>query len=175
MRGRVTRAVSGYPTMGWLSDKHPEAPPPQPLEPIRIYTDDAVFDGSVMTGGERMTDILQRGDELSFLPQGADRDLPEAWVGVLTSQVRIVVPPPHVSPPEQRQPRERQQVTLRIGDYRVTGVAHLRPGLEQDVYLRSTQPFLPLTEATLMRADGSDPQAYEVMIVNLRWAEFVYG
>jgi len=161
--------------MGWPFGKHPEeeAPPPPSLEPIRIFTDDAVIDGSVMTGGERMTDILNRGGELSFLPQGADRDLPAAWAGLVTDQMRVVVPPPHVSPPEQKQPRDRQEVTLQIGEYRITGTAYLRPGMERDVYLRSTQPFLPLTEATLVRADGADRQGYEVVIINLRWAEFV--
>jgi len=45
-----------------------------PLEPIRVYTDDAVWTGSVMTGGQRMTDLLQHADQLSVLPEGADRD-----------------------------------------------------------------------------------------------------
>ena len=160
--------------MGWLFGKKQEpSPPPPPLEPIRIYTDSAELDGWVMTGGERMTDILARGDELSFLPRGADRDRPEAWVALFPNDTRIVVPPPHVSDPEQRQPRDRQEVTLTIGEFRVTGIAHLRPGVERDVYLRTTQPYLPLTEATLMRTDGAGPQQYEVVIVNLRWAEFV--
>jgi len=161
--------------MGWPFRKQEESspPPPPPLEPIRIYTDSAELDGSVITGGERMTDILARGDELSFLPRGADRDRPEAWVALFPNDMRIMVPPPHVSDPEQRQPRERQEVTLTIGEFRVTGIAHLRPGVERDVYLRTTQPFLPLTEATLMRSDGAGAQQHEVVIVNLRWAEFV--
>jgi hypothetical protein len=151
----------------------PEAPPAASLEPIRIYTDDAVADGWVVTGGVRMTDILAREEEIAFLPDGADPGLPGAWVGLLTGQLRMVVPPPHVSPAELRQPRERQEVMLRVGDHRVAGVAHLRRGHERDVFLRATQPYLPLTEATVMRADGSEPQPYEVVIVSLRWAEFV--
>jgi len=151
--------------------KH-EAPPP-PLEPIQIYTDNEMFNGWVMPGGERLTDILQKGDAFAFLPDGADRDQPAAWVQVLPDDTRIVVPPPHVSPPERRQTRERQSVTLTIGGHRVTGIAHLRPGIERDVFLRSTQPFLPLTEATLTAADGSDPRGFDVVIVNLRWAEFI--
>lgn len=156
-----------------LFEKRPKPPPPPPLEPIQVYTDDAVWTGSVMTGGQRMTDILQHSDELAVLPQGADRDRQEAWVLLPTTKTLFVVPPPHESPPEQRQPRDRQEVTLNIGAYRITGTAHLRPGLERDVYLRATQPYLPLTSATVMPADGSSATAFDVVIVNLRWAEFV--
>jgi len=159
--------------MRWPFAKGPEPTPQPPLEPIRIYTDDAVFAGSVSTEGQRLTDILQHNDELSFLPEGADRNSEAAWVLLPTVKTLFIVPPPHESPPEQKQPRDRQEVTLNIGAYRITGTAHLRPGLERDVYLRATQPYLPLTDATVMPADGSSATALDVVIVNLRWAEFV--
>jgi hypothetical protein len=159
--------------MRWPFAKRPKAPPPPPLEPIRIYTDEAMIMGSVTTGGERVTDILQHAEELAFLPEGADRDQPGAWGHVLTSHVLMVVPPPHVSPPDRKQSRDRQELTVTVGDYRVTGIAHLRPGVERDVYLRATQPYLPLTSATVAQADGSNPEAFDVVIVNLRWANFV--
>ena len=131
------------------------------------------MDGFVRTAGERLTDVLQHADELSVLPGEADRDRPEAWIRIAVGQILLMVPPPHVSPPERRESRERQRVALNIGDYRVTGIAHLRAGLERDVYLRATRPFLPLTEATLASADGSNAVEYEVLIVNTRWAQFV--
>lgn len=158
--------------MRWAFWRRPKAPPAPPLEPIRIFADDAVVDGWVTPGGERLTDLLQ-AEELTFLPDGADRDRPGAWVQMVTSRIQLVIPPPHVSAPERRLPRERQKVALRTGGYRVTGIAHLRPGVERDVFLRAIHPFLPLTEVVVARADGSDPQAHDVAIVNLRWAEFV--
>jgi hypothetical protein len=159
--------------MRWPFAKRPKGSPPPPLEPIRLYTDEAVINGWVTTEGERLTDILQHADELVFLPEGADRDQPAAWGHVLTGKVLFVVPPPHVSPPERKQSRERQELTVNVGEYRITGIAHLRPGIERDVYLRASQPYLPLTSATVARADGSGPEAFDVVIVNLRWATFV--
>jgi hypothetical protein len=180
-RIRAYRAVQlgqlpqmGCHAMRWpFSGRQKAPPPPPPLEPIRIYADEAVLDGSVTTNEQRMTDILQHAEEIEFLPAGADPNRPGAWIRVPTTRMLLVVPPPHVSPPERRQSRERQEVTLNSGGYRVTGIAHLRPGLERDVYLRATQPFLPLTSATVMAADGSSPVEHDVVIVNLRWAEFV--
>jgi hypothetical protein len=160
--------------MRWpFSGRQEDAPSPRPLlEPIRIYANEAVLDGWITTDGQRVTDLLQHNEELAFLPAGANRDRPGAWIRVATNSMLLVVPPPHVSAPERRQSRERQEVTLNTGPYRVTGIAHLRPGLERDVYLRASQPFLPLTSATVIETDGSGPVEYEVVIVNLRWAEF---
>jgi hypothetical protein len=161
--------------MRWpFSGRKEDAPPPQPpLEPIRIYANEVVLDGWITTNGQRVTDLLQHNEELAFLPAGADRNRPGAWIAVPTNSMLLVIPPPHVSAPERRQSRERQEVTFNTGSYRVTGIAHLRPGLERDVYLRATQPFLPLTSATVIEADG--PVEYDVVIVNLRWAEFTEG
>jgi hypothetical protein len=145
----------------------------QALEPIRVYTAEMVIDGWVTTHGERMTDILQRVTDFPLLPQGANPDDPEAWVRMPTTQCLLLVPPPHVSPPELRQARDKREVRVRAGDYGIIGTAHLRPGLEHDAYTRATQPFLPLTGATVMRFDGMQPEAFEVVIVNLHWAEFV--
>ena len=149
-----------------------DAPPPPPLEPIRIFTDEAIIDGWVTPEGQRLTDLLQ-ADELTFLPDGADRDRPGAWVRLETSRIRFVIPPPHVSSPEQRLPRDQQEVALDIGGYRIRGIAHLRPGVERDPFLRASHPFLPLTEATVRLVESRDADGYDVVIVNLRWAEFL--
>lgn len=150
---------------------HHDAPEPE-LQPIRVYTAEAVFDGWMAFQDERLTDLLPQLEDLAVLPDGADRNDPRAWMRVESGQVLIVVPPPHVSPPERRAVRDKREVRLRVGAFRVVGTAHLRPGLEHDPYTRVTRPFLPLTGASVMREDGSEWTAYEVVIVNLRWAEF---
>jgi hypothetical protein len=150
-----------------------KAPPPPEtsadLLPIRIFGEDAEIQGWVTPRDERMTDVLQRGEEISFLPDGAP-DLPESWVTLAPDEMRLVVPPPHVSRPELRETRPLQDVSIRIGAYLIVGAARMRSGQEHDPFLRATQPFLPVTGATISR-EGMAPESAEVIIVNLRWTE----
>jgi hypothetical protein len=142
----------------------PKLSPPG-LEPIRVYARDIEVSGWVTPSGERITDILHRGEPLSFLPEAADASDPASWLELQSASVLIVVPPPHTSPPERRLHRQTQQVRIRVGPYVVVGTAHLRPGFEQDLMLRATQPFLPLTDAYVSSEAGE--VRYEVVIVNL--------
>lgn len=134
------------------------------LEPIRLIFEDADLAGWVRTEGQRMTDILQAGEPFSFLPGGGDQS---QWIEVVPDDVVLVVPPPHVSPPDLRLPRNQHGVAIRAGAYRVAGTAHLRPGEQDDPILRATRRFLALTAATFGRDDEPDEPA-EVVIVNLR-------
>jgi hypothetical protein len=151
----------------------PEASEVKDLQPIRLFLAEMMLDASVDPGEERMTDVLNRGGEVPVLPAGADPSGPESWMALPVSELLMVVPPPHVSPPDKRAERERRQVWLRVGDWEVAGIAHLKPGAEQDAVLLSTQPFLPLTGVTMRSADYPVPETYDVVIVNLRYAEFV--
>ncbi len=160
--------------MDWLlgrrrASEAPKVEPPE-LQPIRLYSSDTVFAASVHPAGERVTDILQRGDELLVLPEGADHQDPEAWLAVNPDALLVVVPPPHVSAPELRLHRQRETVQIRSGPYRISGTAHLRPGQERDRLLRATRPFLPLTDA-LVQHDDDPPERFDVVIVNLRLTE----
>ena len=141
--------------------------PEPPSERIRVYARDMEISGWVQPSGERITDILRRGGELAFLPDGADASDPDSWLSLVSDSVLVVVPPPHVSPPERRLRRQTQRVRVRVGQYEVTGTAHLRPGFEQDLMLRATQPFLPLTDATLATESWPEVLPYDVVIVNL--------
>lgn len=144
----------------------------QDLQPIRLYLEEMVLVASVSPGDERMTDILQAGGELPVLPAGAEAWNPEAWLAVPIDDLQLVVPPRHVSPAEKRVERQHHIVRFKVGSWLVEGTAHLRPGAEQDAVLLSTQPFLPLTDATLSSADPTDGyERHEVLIVNLRHAE----
>lgn len=144
-------------------------PPQEELEPVRVLLADADLAGWVEPHGERLTDILQRRSALAFLPAFARAG---EWVELSSRDLYAVVPPPHVSPPEFRVKRQRQQVLARFGRYAVVGIAHLRPGEEQDPLLRATRPFLPLTEATLtMDGDESTALHLDVIIVNLAHVE----
>jgi hypothetical protein len=133
-------------------------------EPIRLILEDADVTGWVRTEGQRMTDILQAGEPFSFMPAGGE---PGQWTEIFPDDVVLAVPPPHVSPPEQRLPRNQHEVMIRAGAYGVVGTAHLRPGEQDDPILRATRRFLPLTDATFGHENGLDEHA-EVVIVNLR-------
>lgn len=142
------------------------------LQPIRLYLTDFVLVGSVVPEDERMTDILNRGGELPVLPAGADPADEESWIAIPVDEILMVVPPPHVSPPEKRMARDKHVVRMRVAEWHVTGTAHLKPGAEQDAILLSTTPFLPLTGATMSSAEVPFGEAHEVLIVDLRHAEF---
>ncbi|HJT63240.1 MAG TPA: hypothetical protein VJ839_00525 [Candidatus Limnocylindria bacterium] len=145
----------------------------QDLQPIRLYLAEMVLVASVSPGEERMTDILNHGGELRVLPAGAQAWDPDNWVNVQIDEAQLIVPPRHVSPSHKRQQRYRHPVRLRVGDWDVQGTAHLKPGAEQDAVLLSVQPFLPLTDVTMASTEHPWPETYEVVIVNLRHAEFV--
>jgi hypothetical protein len=138
------------------------------LEPIRIFLKDSDLAGWVRPLAERTTDLLQRGVPLSFRPAGAQAG---EWMEMATEEILMVVPPPYVSPRWLRAQRQLEQVAIRIGPYLVTGTAHLRRGQEQDLYLRATRPFLPLTDATFATAQDETPTRVETLIVNLNWVE----
>lgn len=159
--------------MDWFKGRGGGEPRPatlRELQPIQLYAADAVITGWVDPAGQRMTDILQRVDELAILPDGADPENPDEWRTVNPEQCLIVVPPPHVSPPELRVHRPRQAVQVAIGPYAISGTAHLKAGHGEDLFFRATHPFLPLTDAVVERA-GASPELHEVVIVNLRLVE----
>jgi hypothetical protein len=145
----------------------------QQLQPIRLYAAELVLVASVSPGEERVTDILNRGGDLRVLPAGASAEDPVNWLSVTIDDVGIVVPPDHVSPPHKRVVREKHVIRLRVVGWDVVGTAHLKAGAEQDAFLISTQPFLPLTNATITSLDHPFPQVFDVVIVNLRHAEVV--
>jgi hypothetical protein len=144
----------------------------QDLQPIRLYLAEMVLVASVNPGDERMTDILNHGGELRVLPAGADPRALDSWMNVPIDELELIVPPPHVSPPHKRIERDRHEVRLRVGGWELTGMAHIKPGAEHDAILLSIQPFLPVTNVSMASADHPWPETYEVVIVNLRHAEF---
>ncbi len=147
----------------------------QDLQPIRLYLAEMVLVASVNPDDERMTDILNHGGELRVLPAGAEPGEPASWMSVPIDELEMVVPPRHVSPPHKRIERDRHPVHLRVGGWDLTGTATFKPGSEQDAVLLSIQPFLPLTDVSMASVDHPWPETYEVVIVNLRHAEFVQG
>jgi hypothetical protein len=136
----------------------------QQLDAIRIFTAELELHGYVAPTGQRVTDILLRGDDLAFLPAGAEV-VPENWMRVSPSDILVVIPPPLPATARWMDEIERIDFFVQVGPYQVTGTAHLRQGDVPNEQFRRRQPFLPLTRATISR-DGENEQV-DVAIVNL--------
>jgi hypothetical protein len=135
------------------------------LDPVRILTPELSLQGFVAPTGQRITDILLRGEDLPFLPAGADAD-PQNWVLIAPHDLLVVIPPP--LPPRRQwlEPIKLRGAFAETGPYRITGLAHLRSKETLDERHRAQQPFLPLTQATIAHADGTS-EVVPVAIVNL--------
>lgn len=146
--------------MQWLRSPAETAPrDAQDLAPIRIFTDEIELDGYVAPAGQRITDILLRGQDIAFLPSGADAS-PDNWILISPSEILLVAPPPLARRGRWPEPRDKRTVWLRVGDYRVCGTAHLAPGVDPET-LGRRQSFLPLTDARV------GDVRFAVVIVNL--------
>lgn len=153
--------------MHWLRRGEPETSSvPANLDPIQIFTGELELDGFVAPTGQRITDMLLRGQDLAFLPRGAD-PAPDQWIWISATDILLVIPPPLPARPDWTASRQMRRVFMRVGEYRVIGSAHLPPGTELDRGLADRLPFLPLTSASVARSGEIEPRDAEVVIVNL--------
>jgi hypothetical protein len=142
-----------------------EAAGARELEPIRIFTIDGEYAGTINPRGQRVTDLLNTQAALLVRLDEQSRGGP--WVSIERDSILIVAPPPFIS--DRRIHRQRRTVQIKVGAWVVSGVAHTAPmgGLDP-TQLRSRQPFLPLTNVRITRADGgADGEQFAVAIVNV--------
>ena len=151
--------------MKWLRSRdHGEAASSDP-DQVRIFTDEIELRGTIAPTGQRVTDILLRGQDLAFLPTGADPS-PEAWVSVAPHEILFVVPPPLGTAASGRRDYRLIPVAIDIGPYRLTGRIHVPPDQEASPSDAARQSFLPMTDATIERP-GTAPETVAVAIVNM--------
>ena len=134
------------------------------LERIRIFTASLEMKGSVAQTGQRITDMMLRGLDLAFLPAGAE-PAPENWIHLSPSEALIVIPPPLRQAAKWADKRRLTSVIVEIGQYQVTGEAHLGPDEQVDKRFAERHPFVPLTKASIARV--SHTERVDVAIVNL--------
>lgn len=134
------------------------------LAPIRIFTRELELAGFVAPTGQRITDLLLRGQDLAFLPAGAE-PRPENWVMVAATDVLFVVPPPLSPARDGADPGRTFPVAVIVGRYRISGAAHV-----QGESAAGRAAFLPLTGATVER-EGDGEESADVVIVNLAAAQ----
>ncbi len=110
--------------------------------------------------------MLLRGQDVAFLPSGAE-PTPETWIAVEPSDILWVVPPPLAPRVATLQTTRRARLHVRIGSYRLLGVAHLADDGPVDRHLAIAHPFLPLTDASIGREGAASVEDVDVVIVNL--------
>ncbi len=133
------------------------------LAPIRIFTRELELAGFVAPTGQRITDLLLRGQDLAFLPAGAE-PVPDRWVMVAATDLLFVVPPPLRPARGTSDAGRTYPVVVTVGPYRISGAAHVQPESSA-----GRAAFLPLTGATITR-EGLTVETVDVVIVNLATA-----
>lgn len=152
--------------MRWLRGPRRSADSADGLDPIRIFTTELELSGFVAPAGQRVTDMLLRGQDLAFLPAGAAVE-PEQWVWVSPADILFVMPPPLPRAAGWQKDRKLHRVHVQLPGYQVTGTAHLDPGYEPGADLTSLRSFLPITSAEIARDGVAQAEAMDVVIVNL--------
>jgi hypothetical protein len=134
------------------------------LEPIRVLTLQGEYAGLIHPHGQRVTDLLNTQPALLVR---IDEPSAGQWVSIDRDTILVVAPPPFVS--ERRIFRQRRTIQVKIGAWIVSGVAHTSPmGALDPTQLRARQPFLPMTNVRITRADGTaDGEQFAVAIVNV--------
>jgi hypothetical protein len=156
--------------MRWLRAPDRTADPTNGLDPIRIFTTELELDGFVAAAGQRVTDMLLRGQDLAFLPAGAPVT-PEHWISVSPADILFVIPPPLPRAAGWQKDRRLHRVRVELPGYRVTGTAHLDRGYEPGADLTGLRSFLPITAGQIARDGVAQAEAVDVVIVNLSRAK----
>ena len=138
------------------------------LQPVRIFTTDSTIAGWIDIAGQRLSDVLNVEDLLSV--SRSDRPDESDWFVIERDAMLIAVPPAHRSDRIMRVHRVKRRISVLTGHYVVRGVVHLVAGIGLDPFLaRSTQHFLPLTEAwvTSTKRPEVDEQ-HPTVLLNVR-------
>lgn len=144
------------------SDSQAEMPA---LDPIVVFSADAVREGWITRSDQRLSDQLNAGSDLTVRWPGAEGSPGEAEV-IRRDDVVVVAAPIPDEPSRLRMSRPRQRIEVAAGPYRIEGTAHIPPGAELDRYARQTsQRWLPMTECRIATPDGDFEVA--VLIVSL--------
>lgn len=180
-----TKAAEAAPSIVNESDEADAGsarPVPFELAAIDLTLLDGRRLGWIATDGARTSDWMNENREVVVygmreiplatdladpgLPGDAERDTHR----LDRNEIVFAVPPPLPPNRHLRLHRRRVLIQLDIGNYRIGGQLHVRPGADAgDYVLRSSRTMVPLTEVELVH-DG-EPEFHrllEVLIINAR-------
>ncbi len=180
--------------IGWAA-RTPEAPAeahdsdgaaahahPFELAAAELTTTEGRFTGWIATDGQRTSDWLNHNGELlvrGMTPVGLSEDLVDPGLAIASGlaehrlgahELLFLAPPPLPANRHLRLHRRKVRVHLEMGDYRVVGQLHVRPGASAgDYVLRSSRRMVPLTEVDLVHVGEPEfRRTLAVLIINAR-------
>jgi hypothetical protein len=142
---------------------------------VRVLTAEGSADAEILAGEQRISDVLNSPEPLLVrAPAAPYEQISASWIEVdeeERDEIVAVLPPDRACDPQKRLHRQPQEICLRIGQYVISGRAHVPFGAEATGFLiRHSPHFVPLTHATIRHGPDLELQA-PVAIVNLRAAD----
>lgn len=152
------------------------------LAPIELFGANGREVGWIAPRGRRTSDCMNEERRLELYrpapaaidaavdwPDPPPSPVPGGWVVRDPEDLLFVVPPSLPTNLRLRVHRRIVEVSLRIGEWRMLGRAHIRPGAEAgDYLLRGARRYVPLTKVELLHEE--DPQLHfevPVAIINI--------
>ncbi len=157
-------------------------PPPPPGPEIEFvgYAEDCRVFGHLVLDGDRLTDVLNEREEyeLSDVLAVALADGRGIEVGSMTVRRDELLAVRASGPRGNAGRRSRMRpfpVTLQTGPYTVHGYVHALPGTDPLLHVRRRKPMVPLTEAWIEYAAGSESQRARLgaLIVNRELLDWI--
>ncbi len=170
------------PTEAHDSDGSAASAHPFELAAADLTTTRGRFTGWIATDGQRTSDWLNHNGELvvrGMSAVGPTDDLADPSLAVASGltehrlqahELLFLIPPPLPANRHLRLHRRKVRVHLEMGDYRVVGQLHVRPGASAgDYVLRSSRSMVPLTEVELVHVGEPEfRRTLAVLIINAR-------
>ncbi|HEX6867936.1 MAG TPA: hypothetical protein VF119_03975 [Candidatus Limnocylindrales bacterium] len=134
---------------------------PAPEVEFVAYAEDCVLSGRVRLAQDRLTDMLNEHDEYQLVDVLVERldDQPAVVVKeVLVHRDEVLLV--HATGPRGDQSRRQRTrlhpLALRLGPYHVRGYLHALPGSDPLLAIRRRKTMVPLTEAWIEYATGTE-------------------
>lgn len=142
---------------------------------VLVLTAEGSADAEILAGEQRVSDVLNSAEPLLVrAPAPPYEQISASWIEIdeeERDEIVAVLPPDRPFDPRKRLHRQPQEVRVRIGQYLISGNAHVPFGAEATGFLiRHSPHFVPLTEATIRHGLDEELKA-PVVIVNLRAAD----
>ena len=153
--------------------------PDDPLIEFVAYGHESLLAGLLRLDADRLTDLLNRSDELELidvLALGLDGGSAEAdRVVIPRSELLAVKAGAPRGRASRRLPTRKVAVGAAAGPYAMHGYIHGRPGADPMIHLGRRPPMIPLTDATIAyeTVHGFRREGASTLIINRDVADWI--